>query len=150
MSAKEYLIYSHKWSNKKTGNRWWGPKARGYTSMENSGRFTEQEAKDEVTRAKEDGEVVRFNSERFLQLINMDPSDNIVWRYMKRIAMARTQALEDAARLCEHKRCRDWTPRECAAQIRAKLIDQVGYVRPLHFKEKEGQHVSGENSNTRD
>lgn len=40
----------------------------------------------------------------------------------KRIETVRNEALEEAAALCGQVRCRQWTPQECAWQIRDQLI----------------------------
>lgn len=117
---RQYLIFSHHWSEANGGNRWWGPGAKEYFSLDGAGRFTLAEARKATKHMADQDEVVQLGSSRFLTLIRHDDVDTVVWKYMNLIKSARSDGLEEASRICEG--C--LTATECNERIRAQIAEE--------------------------
>ena len=66
--------------------------------------------------------TTRFNGEPWSEMVEDSMGDWVLFEeHEEQLAQVRADALEEAAQLCERVRCRQWSPRECAAQIRSQL-----------------------------
>jgi hypothetical protein len=86
---KNYLIYSHKRSDK-TGettwnNQWYKPHGLGYSILKNAGRFTKANAFARIRGSGGNTEAVKEGSTRFLELVNRARIDQITWEFMTEI-----------------------------------------------------------------